>query len=92
MTKKIEKALKAANKKLKERKFLNNYQIVIDGDFSNEYNEVLLTKSPDGCRFFHIANAETEGEAIAAIEAYMSGFSHGIEKSYVRFCDKQRNN
>lgn len=87
MTKKIEKALKAANKKLKERKFLNNYQIVIDGNFSNEYNEVLL-KSPDGCRCFPIANAETEGEAIAAIEAYMSGFSHGIEKSYVRFCDK----
>lgn len=87
MAKKIEKALKAANKELKERKFLNNYQIEIDGDFSNEYNEVRL-KSPDGYRFFPIANAETEGEAIAIIQAYMSGFSHGIEKSYVRFCDQ----
>ena len=87
MTKKIEKALKAANKELKERKFLSNYQIEIDGDFSDEYNEVRL-KSPDGCSYFPIANAETEGEAIAVIKAYISGFSHGMEKSYVRFCDQ----
>ena len=87
MTKKIEKALKAANKELKERKFLSNYQIEIDGDFSNEYNEVRL-KSPDGYHHFPIAYAETEGEAIAVIKAYISGFSHGREKSYVRFCDE----
>ncbi|MCR5066341.1 MAG: hypothetical protein K6A67_11335 [Bacteroidales bacterium] len=87
MTKKIEKILKEANKELKSRKFLNSYQIEIGGDFSNEYNEVRLT-SPDGHHKFPIANAETEGEAIAVIKAYISGFSHGKEKSYVRFCDE----
>ena len=85
MTKELEKALKNANKELKERKFLLNYQIVIDGDFTSEYNELRLEK--DG-HCFPICNAETEGEAVAAISAYMSGLAHGQENSYVLMCDK----
>ena len=87
MNKKLTKALKDANKKLKERKFLANYKIEIDGNFTSEYNEVRLV-SPDGYHLFPIANAETEGEAVAVIEAYMSGFSHGRDNSYVRHCDR----
>lgn len=85
MNKKLEKVLKDANKELKERKYLVKYQIVIGGNFTSVYNEVRLEY--DG-RCFPICNAETEGEAIAAINAYMTGLSHGEEKSYVKFCDK----
>lgn len=85
MIKKLTKALKDANKQLKERKFLVNYQIVINGDFTGKYNEIRLEYD---CHCFPIAYAETEGEAIAAINAYMSGISHGREKSYVQLCDK----
>lgn len=84
MGKKLVKALKDANKGLKKRKFLLNYELVIDGDFTTIYNELRLEK--DG-RCFPISNVETEGEAIAAINAYMSGFSHGKDNSYVRLCD-----
>lgn len=85
MTKKLSKALNDANKKLKEKKYLVNYQIVIDGDFKSEYNELRLER--DG-RCFPIGYAETEGEAIAAINAYMSGMAHGRETSYVQMCDR----
>lgn len=85
MKKKLEKALKDANKRLKEKKFLVKYQLVIDGDFTSEYNELRLENNGN-C--FPICYAETEGEAVAAISAYMSGFEHSMEKSYVQFCDK----
>lgn len=85
MKKKLAKALKDANKKLKERKFLLNFQIEIRGNFTSEYNELRLEH--DG-RCFPICNVETEEEAVVAIAAYMSGISHGMEKSYVQFCDK----
>ncbi len=85
MNKKLQKALKDANKELKDRKYLVKFQIVIDGDFTSEYNEVRLQHD---CHCFPICNAETEGEAIAAIAAYIAGLSHGEEKSYVKFCDK----
>lgn len=89
MAKKLAKALKDANKKLKERKYLVNYQIEIDGDFTSEFNEIRLAMGNGGC--FPIGWAETEGEAVAAIEAYMSGIAHGHENSYVRMCDKRNN-
>lgn len=85
MDKKLAKALKDANKELKERKFLVTFQIVIDGDFTSKYNELRLEHEG---RCFPIGYAETEGEAIAAINAYMSGISHGRDKSYVQLCDK----
>lgn len=84
MENKLAKALKDANKELKKRKFLLNYELEIDGDFTTIYNDLRLNK--DG-HCFPISNVETEGEAIAAIRAYMSGFSHGQDKSYVRLCD-----
>lgn len=85
MKKKLAKALKDANKELKERKFLVNFQIVIHGNFTSEYNELRLEHDH---RCFPICNVETDDEAVAAINAYMSGISHGMEKSYVQFCDK----
>lgn len=87
MKKKLVKALKDANKELKERKFLVNFQIVIHGNFTSEYNELRLEH--DG-HCFPICYAETEGEAVAAINAYMSGMAHGRDKSYVQFCDKNK--
>lgn len=47
MNKKLAKTLKDANKKLKEEKYLVNYQIAIDGDFTSEYNEIRL-ENKDG--------------------------------------------
>ena len=85
MEKKLKKALKDANKELKERKFLVNFQIEICGNFTSEYNELRLEH--DG-RCFPICDVETEDEAVTAISAYMSGMAHGREKSYVQFCDK----
>ena len=85
MNKKLEKVLKDANRELKERKFLVNYQIVINGNFTGKYNEIRLEYD---CHCFPIANAETEGEAIAAINAYTRGISHGRNNSYVQLCDK----
>ena len=87
MEKKLEKALKDANKKLKERKYFVNYQIEIDGDFTSEYNEIRLANKDGQC--FPIGWAETEGEAVAAIGAYMSGIAHGRDNSYVRMCDNR---
>lgn len=37
---------------------------------------------------FPISNAETVGEAIAVINGYMTGLSHGKDNSYPKFCDK----
>ena len=82
---KLEKVLKDANETLKKEKYLMNYQIVINGNFSSKYNEVRLEYD---CSCFPICNAETEGEAIAAINAYMTGFRHGQENSYVQYKDK----
>lgn len=84
MDKKLTKALKDANKELKRRNFLMNYQIVIDGDFTTEYNELRLERNG---RCFPIADVGNESEAVAAIQAYLSGFSHGKDKSYVLLCD-----
>lgn len=85
MKKKLEKALKDANKELKERKFLLNFKIEIRGDFTSKYNELRLEHNG---RCFPICDVETEYEAVVAISSYMSGISHGMEKSYVQFCDK----
>ena len=70
---------------LKERKFLNNFEIEVSGSFKSEYNEVRLHING---HCFPIANAATQSEAIVAIEAYISGFAHGQNTSYVQFCDK----
>lgn len=87
MNKKLSKAIKEANENLKKNKIFRNYQISVDGDFTSEYNEVRLANAKSG-RIFPIANAETEGEAIAAISAYMTGLGHGKENSYPRICDR----
>lgn len=87
MNKKLSKTIKEANEKLKKNKIFQNYQITVDGNFTNEYNEVRLS-STDGHKHFPIINAETEGEAIAAINAYMTGLSHGKINSYPKICDK----
>ncbi len=86
MNKKLSRTIKEANEKLKKDRIFQNYQITVDGLFTNEYNEVRLS-SKDGHSHFPITNAETEGEAIAAINAYMTGLSHGKDNSYPKFCD-----
>ena len=85
MDKKLTKVLKEANKKLREKKIFQNYSLVVDGDFTSEYNEVRLTFKG---RVFPIANAETVGEALATINGYMAGLSHGENNSYPKMCDK----
>ena len=85
MAKLLATVLKNANKELKERKFLNNFEIEVSGSFKSEYNEVRLHRNG---HCFPIANAATQSEAIVAIEAYISGFAHGQNTSYVQFCDK----
>ena len=87
MSKKLVKALKDANDTLKKKNIFKNYQIVVDGNFTTEYNEIRLS-SKDGYHNFPITNVETEGEAIAAINAYMTGLRHGKENSYPKFCDE----
>ena len=86
MAKSLATVLKNANKALKERKFLNNFEIEVSGNFTSEYNEVRLHHNG---HFFPIANVATKSEAIAAIEAYISGFAHGQNSSYVQYCDKE---
>lgn len=86
MNKKLARTLKEANTRLKKEKFFLNYQIIIDGNFTGIYNEIDLAHASG--HMFPIANAETEGEAIAAINAYMAGLGHGREKSYPRICDQ----
>ena len=63
-----------------------NYRIIVDGDFTNEYNEICLEAGKG--RRFPIAWAETEGEAVAAINVYVAGLTHGKENSYPRVCDR----
>ena len=88
MSKKLSTVLKDANKKLKKNKIFTNYQIMIDGNFTSIYNEIRLS-SNDGRHHFPITYAETENDAIAAINAYMTGLSHGKDNSYVHLCDNQ---
>lgn len=85
MDKKLAKILKDSNKKLKNNKIFQNYELTVDGDFSSEYNEVQLTYKGS---HFPIANAETVGEAIAVIKGYMTGLRHGEKNSYPRICDR----
>lgn len=82
MKKKFENILKERNKALKL--VFKNYKIVVDGDFTSEYNFVNLTY---GYHHFPIATVATEGEAIAAIDGYMAGLAHGKDNSYVKICD-----
>lgn len=87
MNKKLAKALKEANTMLKKDNLFKNHHITINGDFSGIYNEIDLSTN-DEVHHFPITYAETEGEAIAAINAYMTGLRHGREKSYPRICDQ----
>lgn len=82
----LSKVLKDANEKIKKENIFKNYLIMVDGDFKSEYNEICL-ESTSGRRF-PIAWAETEGEAAAAINAYVAGLTHGKENSYPRVCDR----
>ena len=86
MNKKLSKFLKDANEKIRKENLFNNYRIMVDGDFTSEYNEICL-ESGKGRRF-PIAWAETEGEAVAAINAYVVGLTHGKDDSYPRVCDR----
>lgn len=89
MDKKLAKALKDANKKLKDNKIFKNYEITVNGDFTNEYNMIQLTSKKG--RIFPIGNAETTGEAAAIVNAYMVGLGHGKDNSYPKFCDLDDN-
>lgn len=86
MNRNLSKVLKNANEKIKKENIFKNYRIIVDGDFTSEYNEICL-ESGKGRRF-PIAWAETEGEAVAAINAYVAGLTHGKENSYPRVCDR----
>lgn len=86
MNRNLSKVLKDANEKIKKDNIFKNYRIIVDGDFTSEYNEICL-ESTSGRRF-PIAWAETEGEAAAAINAYVAGLTHGKENSYPRVCDR----
>lgn len=87
MDKELMKVLDKANKELKQQKIFGNYQIRIDGDFTTEYNGVELVYEH---RTFPIANAATTGEAKIIIEAYICGLQHGEDKSYPKWCDKNK--
>ena len=84
MTEKILKILTDTNKELKKKNFFKNYEITIDGDFTSEYNFIALES---GSHTFPIATVATEGEAIAAVSAYVTGLRHGKDNSYPAFCD-----
>ena len=86
MNKKLSKVLKDANEKIRKENLFKNYRIMVDGDFTSEYNEICLES--DKGRRFPIAWAETEGEAVAAINAYVVGLTHGKDDSYPRVCDR----
>ena len=86
MDKKLAKVLKDANKKLKENKIFQNFEISVNGNFTSEYNDIQLISKKG--RMFPISNAETVGEAIAVINGYMTGLAHGKDNSYTKFCDK----
>lgn len=86
MDKKLAKVIKEANKRLKDQKIFQNYEIVVEGDFSTEINKVQLTSKKG--RFFLIAYVESVSEAIAVINGYVTGLAHGKDSSYPKFCDK----
>ena len=86
ISKKLEKALKKANKELKEEEHFVNSQIRID-------NHGFLTLSTNdlGHNFpIGIENVETDDMAIMMIEAYLSGLRHEKEKSYPKLCDQYK--
>ncbi len=85
MDKKLTRVLKDANKKLRDNKYFQNYELEVEGSFTSEYNEVRLTYKG---RVFPIANAENVGEAIAVINGYLTGLGHGKENSYPKMCDR----
>ena len=85
MNKELEKALKKANKELKEKNFFLNYELVVEGDFTTEYNQLYLQNKRG--HTFPVTYVETVGEALRAVEAYMTGLRHGGEKSYPKLCD-----
>lgn len=87
MGKKLEKALKEANKELKQKKLFDNYVIRVEGNFTGIYNEVQLYNDKTS-HVFPVTYAETEGEAIAAVNAYMAGLRHGKDNSYPKLCDR----
>ncbi len=84
MNKKFEKFLNDKNVELKRRGFFKNHEITIDGDFTNEYNFINLSRNS---HHFPIATASTECEAISVVNAYMTGLAHGRGNSYVKMCD-----
>ena len=57
---------------MKEKNFFKTYEITIDGDFTSEDNFINLA---GGHHLFPIATVATEGEAIAAINAYITGLT-----------------
>ena len=67
-------------------KIFQNFEISVNGNFTSEYNDIQLISKKG--RMFPISNAETVGEAIAVINGYMTGLSHGKDNSYPKFCDK----
>ena len=86
MDKKLNEVLNNANKELKNKKIFQYYKIVVDGDFTNKYNQVELVAN---CHHFPITEAETPEEAIAVIKGYMVGLAHGKDNSYPKLCDKK---
>ena len=85
MDKKLKEVLNNANKELKNKKIFQHYEIVVDGDFTNEYNQVEIVAN---CRHFPITEVKTPEEAIAVIKGYMVGLAHGKDNSYPKLCDK----
>lgn len=85
MNRNLSKVLKDANEKIKKENIFKNYRIIVDGDFTSEYNEICL-ESGKGRRF-PIAWAEI-GRRCAESEAYVAGLTHGKENSYPRVCDR----
>lgn len=86
ISKKLEKALKKANKELKEKEHFVNSQIRID-----DHGFLTLSTNDLGHNFpIGIKNAETDDMAIMVIEAYLSGLRHEKEKSYPKFCDQYK--
>ena len=83
MTKRLIKALKDANKKIA----FKNFEIRIEGDFSDEYNNLVLASTKTSQQF-PISSVANEAEAIVSIDAYLSGLNHGADQSYPNFCDR----
>jgi hypothetical protein len=85
MKRKLFKILKDTNWVLKDTNVFKNYEITIDDDFVSKCISVYLS---NGKHRFLIVTVATEGEAIAAIEAYATGLRHGKDNSYLMIFDK----